>query len=51
KSLWNFVIYLDDAITNEAVKAIICKKKGFFYDVNDLAKIFKPIKEAIVKLE
>ncbi|CAG8855295.1 10395_t:CDS:1, partial [Gigaspora margarita] len=38
-------------ITNESVKTIIYKKKGFFYEVHDLVKNFKPIKDAIIKLE
>ncbi|CAG8663071.1 8810_t:CDS:2, partial [Racocetra fulgida] len=91
KSLWNFVIYLDDGkdilwkiqdysnasgglktyidtrwttvyemlksvyqleiCLKESIKAIIYTKKGFFNDVYNLAKIFKPIKDAIIKLE
>ena len=38
-------------ITNEAIKTIITRKRGFFNDVIDLANIMKPIKEAILNLE
>ncbi|PKK55755.1 hypothetical protein RhiirC2_858884 [Rhizophagus irregularis] len=40
-----------NVITNEAVKTIINRKRGFFNDVCDLANIMKPIKEAILNLE
>ncbi|CAG8750647.1 36434_t:CDS:2, partial [Racocetra persica] len=58
KSVYQLEIYLKEiinknlsVITNESVKTIICRKRGFFNDVYNLAKIFKPIKEAIIKLE
>ncbi|CAG8778847.1 15565_t:CDS:1, partial [Racocetra fulgida] len=38
-------------ITNESVKTIIYRKRRFFNNVYDLAKIFIPIKDAIIKLE
>ena len=38
-------------ITNEAIKTIINRKRGFFNDVIDLANIMKPIKEAILNLK
>lgn len=40
-----------NVITNEAIKTIINRKRGFFNDVTDLANIMKPIKEAILNLE
>ncbi len=40
-----------NVITNEAIKTIINRKRGFFNDVINLANIMKPIKEAILNLE
>ena len=40
-----------NVITNENVKNIIMRKRGFFQDVQDLAAIIKPIKDAIIQLE
>src|SRR6266511_4465871 len=40
-----------NVITNEAIKIIINRKRGFFNNVIDLANIIKSIKEAILNLE
>jgi len=40
-----------NVITNNAVKNIITRKRGFFQDVQDLATIIKPIKDSIIRLE
>ncbi len=40
-----------NVITNEAIKTIINRKRGFFNDVIDLANIMKPIKKAILNLK
>ena len=40
-----------NVITNENVKNIIMRKRGYFQDVQDLAAIIKPIRDLIIQLE